>query len=63
MTINGYVYDKKTQEPLIGIAVIEKDTENGTTTNLDGYFELEVNTTPIILVFSYVGAITKEELI
>ena len=63
VTIKGYVYDKETQEPLIGVTVIEKDTENGTTTNLDGYFELEVNTTPIALVFSYVGAITKEELI
>ena len=46
-------------EPLPGVNVIEKGTNNGTVTNLEGRFSLEVSE-GATLVFSSVGYITQE---
>ncbi len=56
--ISGIVVDNN-QEPVIGAAVVEKGTINGTSTNLDGQFELEVSGNAILQV-SYLGFDTKE---
>lgn len=58
ITVSGTVVDP-TGEPLIGASVLAKGTTNGTATDLDGNYRLEVapNAT---LVFSYVGYNTKE---
>lgn len=40
--------------------VIEKGTSNGTTTDADGNFSIDVATMPSTLVFSSVGYVTKE---
>ncbi len=55
-TITGTVLDGKTQETLIGATVQSSDdTSNGTTTDFDGKFRLEVsNETPSIII-SYTG--------
>ena len=42
-------------EPLIGVTILEKDTNNGTTTDIDGRFSLTVNKPDATLVFSYIG--------
>ena len=39
-TISGGVFDAETQEPLTGATIVQQGTDNGTTTNEDGYFEL-----------------------
>ncbi len=39
-TISGYVLDKETREPLIGASVYFDNTTIGTSTDLDGYFEI-----------------------
>ena len=57
----GYVYDSS-QSPLIGASVVEKGTNNGTITDIDGYFELEVNKANATLVISYTG-FESEELV
>jgi hypothetical protein len=53
ITVHGYV-DDELGEPLIGATVMEKGTANGTATDIDGNFTLNVapNAT---LVVSYVG--------
>ena len=53
ITVHGYV-DDETGEPLIGATVMEKGTSNGTATDIDGNFTLNVapNAT---LVVSYIG--------
>lgn len=45
---------------LIGVNVIEKGTVNGTITDIDGNFTLNVASSNSILVFSYVGFTTQE---
>ncbi|MDE7409405.1 MAG: carboxypeptidase-like regulatory domain-containing protein, partial [Muribaculaceae bacterium] len=58
ITVNGYV-DDSTGEPLIGATVMEKGTSNGTATDFDGNFTINVapNAT---LVISYIGYDTQE---
>lgn len=58
-TVSGVVTDGK--EPLVGAAVLEKGTTNGTITDLDGKFELKLkNTKDAQLVVSFVGYKAKE---
>lgn len=52
--ISGKVINDK-GEPLPGVSVLEKGTNNGTTTKADGSFTLDVSKTNAVLVFSYVG--------
>lgn len=56
---SGTVTDSKTGEILIGVSVVEKGTTNGTTTDLDGHFQMNV-AQGAILVFSYVGYTPNE---
>lgn len=53
IVITGVVTDEK-GEPVIGANVIEKGTTNGTVTDVDGRFTLEVNSNAVIRV-SYIG--------
>jgi hypothetical protein len=45
--------------PLIGVTVQEENTTNGTLTNLDGKYSLEVSDPEAVLIFSYVGLETQ----
>ena len=47
-------------EPLIGVSVVEKGTNNGTATNIDGQFNLTVASGDAVLVLSYTGYSTNE---
>ena len=59
-TISGNVTDDK-GEPVIGANIVEKGTTNGTITDMDGNFELNVadNAT---LIISYIGYVQQEIL-
>ena len=57
-TITGNVTDE-TGEAVIGCTVLEKGTSNGTITDFDGNFTLQVQAGKT-LVFSYVGYLTVE---
>ncbi len=57
-TVSGTVKDS-TNEPLPGANIIEKGTNNGTTTDFDGNFSLQVGANAT-LVISYAGFETKE---
>ncbi|MDR3226439.1 MAG: TonB-dependent receptor [Prevotellaceae bacterium] len=56
--ITGTVADQS-NEPLVGVSVIEKGVTNATTTDIYGKFSISVNQ-GAILVFSYVGYKTHE---
>lgn len=58
LTVTGQVLDAQ-KEPLIGVSVLEKGTSNGTITDLDGNFTLNVSPDGT-LVFSYVGYKSQE---
>lgn len=57
--ITGKVTDINDQ-PLPGVTVVEKGTTNGVTTNIEGMYELRVNDTNAVLIFSYIGMKTQE---
>jgi len=54
VTITGIVVDAK-KEPIIGASVLENGTSNGTVTDLDGQFTLEVSSLQASVTVSYVG--------
>ena len=58
-TITGTVLDE-TGMPLPGASVIEKGTQNGTSTDFDGKFSINISENAITIEISYVGYITKE---
>ena len=53
ITVHGYV-DDDLGEPLIGATVMEKGTSNGTATDIDGNFTLNVDPNATLLI-SYIG--------
>src|SRR5690625_261554 len=56
----GTVVDAENQEPIIGASILEKGTNNGTITDFDGHFELNLTTEDPVLVISYVGFQSQE---
>jgi len=58
--VTGTILDSETQEPLLGVNVLEKGTSNGAMTNFDGEYSLEVSSPDAVLVFSYIGFRTLE---
>ncbi|WP_062058618.1 TonB-dependent receptor [Aquimarina longa] len=57
-TITGVVSDSS-GSPLPGVNIIEKGTTNGSVTDFDGKYSIEVNPESV-LVFSYIGFNTRE---
>ncbi|SHG53585.1 TonB-dependent receptor [Flagellimonas flava] len=58
-TITGTVVDGELGGPLPGASVVLQGTENGTSTNFDGNFTLEVSESSGTLVISYIGFVAK----
>lgn len=54
-TLKGVVKEKTTGEGLPGVTVVVKGTNNGTSTNFDGNFELKNVKTGDIIVVTYLG--------
>jgi len=59
ITISGVVTDAE-QDALVGVTVIEKGTQNGTYSDTDGSFSIDVSDENAILVFSIIGFPNKE---
>jgi TonB-linked SusC/RagA family outer membrane protein len=57
--IKGVVQDENGQ-PLVGANIIEKGTTNGTQTDFDGNFSIDIVDENAILVVSYLGFLTQE---
>ncbi|WP_372755539.1 SusC/RagA family TonB-linked outer membrane protein [Labilibaculum sp.] len=62
-TIEGNVVDKTDNSPLIGVSVYEKGTTNGTVTDFDGNYNLSVAGAESVLVFSFVGYTSIEQVV
>lgn len=59
-TVTGFVKDGETGEGIPGATILEKDSVNGTITDLDGYYSITLSSNLDTLVFSYVGYKTQE---
>jgi len=57
--ISGVVVDE-TKTPVVGANVVEKGTVNGTVTDIQGKFALEVSGPDAVLVVSFLGYTTQE---
>jgi len=54
--VEGKVTDSKTGLPLTGVSVVEKSTQKGTSTDVDGRYTLNINgLTKVSLIFTYNG--------
>ncbi|HRJ16968.1 MAG TPA: TonB-dependent receptor plug domain-containing protein, partial [Saprospiraceae bacterium] len=58
-TLQGKVTDEK-GEPLIGVAVYERGTDFGTSTDLDGKYSLTHSGPNAVITFSMLGFVTQE---
>ena len=58
-SITGQVNDENGNS-LPGVSVLEKGTTNGTITDIDGKYALEVANSNSTVIFSYVGYVTEE---
>ena len=59
LTIKGKVVDE-TGEPIPGVNVYIKGTNEGTITNIDGIYEITVNDENAVLVYSFIGYKNQE---
>ena len=61
ITISGNIIDKEKNEPLIGVSIGIKNTNNGTITDLQGRFSLKTkNSFPFFLIVVAEGYKTQE---
>ncbi|MRT93714.1 TonB-dependent receptor [Ancylomarina sp. 16SWW S1-10-2] len=58
-SVNGVVSDVNGVS-IPGVSVVEKGTQNGTVTNIDGVFEIQVASPNAIVVYSFIGFKTIE---
>lgn len=61
-TIQGVVRDIG-KEPLIGVSITEKGTNNGTITDINGQYSISITKSKAIIVFSYLGYLSQEIVI
>lgn len=60
--IEGNVTDEDGQ-PLPGVSIVVKGTSQGTITNADGIYRIEVDESANVLVFSFIGMKSQEKVI
>jgi len=58
--ISGTIVDSRDRSPMIGANIMEKGTTNGTVTDIDGKFSMEVSSDNSVLVISSIGYRTIE---
>lgn len=61
--IQGVIYDKSSKETLIGANVIIPSSGQGSMTDLDGYFQMQVQTFPVTIEVSFIGFEKKSMVI
>lgn len=54
-SVTGTIVDDQNNTPLPGVNVLEKGTSNGTTTDFDGNFTLQLSSSDAVLEITYVG--------
>ncbi len=59
ISVTGVVTDSN-QQTLPGVNIVEEGTENGTVTDQDGSYSLDVSSKDAILTFSYIGYLSED---
>ncbi len=59
--LRGTITDAFTREPLIGVTILNTDNNTGTGTDENGQYELDVQSVPAHIRFSYVGYQTEDK--
>lgn len=60
INISGTVYSATDGMPLPGVGIKDKGSDVATSTDFDGTFKMEINSSEAVLVFSYVGYVNQE---
>lgn len=60
LSINGTITAADSNEPLPGVNIVLKNSTRGTTSDFDGNFTFDSVSAGDVLVFSYLGFVTKE---
>ena len=63
IVVKGKVTSADNKEVLPGVSIVVKGTQQGTTTNGDGEYEIRVPNAQSTLIFSFVGYLAKEEIV
>jgi TonB-dependent starch-binding outer membrane protein SusC len=59
-SITGHVISADDQQALPGVVITEKGTNNGTVTDIEGAYKIDVSSSEAILVFSLIGMVTEQ---
>lgn len=62
-TVSGTVIDGSTGEPLPGASILIQGTQSGTSTDVEGNYELTVSGPDVVLRFTFVGYLPVEETV
>ena len=62
ITVRGKVTDEK-GDGLPGVSVVIKDSQRGVTTDISGKYEIASASSEVVLIFSFVGYLPKEEIV
>jgi TonB-linked SusC/RagA family outer membrane protein len=60
ISIRGKVFDERTKEAIVGASILIKNTANGTASDVNGNFILNVDKLPIFIEISYLGYKSQE---
>lgn len=60
ISVSGKIIDKQERQEITGVNILEQGTKNGTVSDMDGYFNLEVTDRNSVLEISFVGYKTQE---
>ena len=61
--VTGNVVEKTSGMPLGGVNIVEKGTRNGVVSDFDGNYTIQVNSSNSVLVFTYLGYKTQEQIV
>ena len=62
-TITGVVSGSDDGQPLPGVNIMIKGTDQGTITDVDGKYSIEVSGSDAILIYSFVGFVSQEQAV
>lgn len=58
--VKGRVIDSSDKEPIVGASIFVKSTKQGTITDIEGHFSLEIPDNVKTITVSFVGMTTRE---
>ena len=63
-SVKGTVFDGESNEPLIGVTIMQEGTNNGVITDIDGSYSIEIKgVAKATLVYSYIGMQSQQHVV